>query len=126
MTGQIPDSELEFMKIIWENGGTALYMQISEALAAKGNAWQKNTIITLLPRLADKGVLKTDKLGRRNQYTAVVSESGYQARQAKKLRDKLYEGSVKGLVSTLIEKQLLSPAEWEELKKYWKGSKPNL
>lgn len=126
MIQQISDSELELMKIIWENGGTALYIQISEALTAKGNAWQKNTIITLLSRLVDKGILKTNKLGHRNQYTAIVSESDYQAEQTKKLMEKLYEGSAKGLVSTLIEKELLSPTEWEELKKFWKESKSNL
>lgn len=123
---QISDSELELMRIIWENGGTALYIEISEALAARGNVWQKNTIITLLSRLVDKGVLKTNKLGHRNQYTSIISESDYQTEQTKKLMDKLYEGSAKGLVSTLIQKELLSPTEWEELKKYWKDNKSNL
>lgn len=126
MIQQISDSELELMKIIWGNGGTALYIQISEALTAKGYTWQKNTIITLLSRLVDKGILKTNKLGHRNQYTAVVSESSYRAAQAEKLMDKLYEGSAKGLVSTLIEKELLSPTEWEELKTYWEDSKAKL
>lgn len=123
---QISDSELELMRIIWENGGTALYIEISEALAARGNVWQKNTIITLLSRLVDKGVLKTNKLGHRNQYTSIISKSDYQTEQTKKLMDKLYEGSAKGLVSTLIQKELLSSTEWEELKKYWKDNKSNL
>lgn len=126
MIQQISDSELELMKIIWENGGTALYVQISDALAAKGNVWQKNTIITLLYRLVEKGILKTNKIGHRNQYTAIVSEPDYQAEQTKKLMDKLYEGSAKGLVSTLIQKELLSSEELEELKNYWKDCKTHL
>ena len=109
------------MKIIWGNGGTALYAQIMEALSKKGRTWQKNTIITLLSRLVDKGFLKTNKIGRRNQYTALVSASDYQTAQTQTLLDKLYEGSAKGLVSTLIEKELLSTEDYKELKQFWES-----
>ena len=121
MTQQISDSELELMKIIWGNGGTALYAQIVEALSKKGRTWQKNTIITLLSRLVDKGFLKTNKIGHRNQYTAIVSASDYQTAQTQTLLDKLYEGSARGLVSTLIEKELLSAEDYEELKQFWES-----
>lgn len=121
MTQQTSDSELELMKIIWGNGGTALYAQIMEALSKKGRTWQKNTIITLLSRLVDKGFLKTNKIGRRNQYTAIVSASDYQTAQTQTLLDKLYEGSARGLVSTLIEKELLSAEDYEELKQFWES-----
>ena len=51
---QASDSELELLKVIWENGGNALYAQITAALEEKGIIWTKNTIITLLSRLMDK------------------------------------------------------------------------
>ena len=35
--------------------------------------------------------------------------------------DKFYEGNAKGLVSTLIQKDWLSPDDYEDLRKYWKG-----
>lgn len=118
---QISDSELELMKIIWANGGTALYAEIVAALEAKGNRWTKNTIITLLLRLADKGLLKTNKLGNRNKYIAIVPEAEYQAAQTQTFLDKVYEGNAKGLVSTLIRKDLLTPDDYAELKKHWEG-----
>ena len=123
-TPQISDSELELMKIVWANEGTALYAHIMEELAKSGRTWQKNTIITLLSRLVEKGLLKTKKLGRRNEYTAVVSEGDYRAAQTQTLLNKLYEGSAKGLVSTLIQRDLISPAEYEELKQFWEEGKP--
>ena len=123
MIVQVSDSELELMKIVWANGGTALYAHIMEALVKAGRTWQKNTVITLLSRLVDKGLLKTSKLGRRNEYTALVSEADYQAAQAQSLLDKLYEGSGKGLVSTLIQRELLSAADYEELKAFWEREK---
>lgn len=118
---QISDYELELMKIIWANGGTALYADIFKGLEDKGTPWTKNTIITLSSRLIEKGFLKTTKIGRRNEYKAVVSAEEYQAVQAQSFLEKIYEGNAKGLVVTLIEKELLSAEDFEQLKSYWEG-----
>lgn len=118
---QASDYELELMKVIWENNGTALYAEIAAALSEKGISWTKNTIITLLSRLMDKKLLKANKIGHRNRYTAVVSSSEYQGMQTENFLDKIYEGNAKGLVTTLIQKELLSEADYEELKKFWQG-----
>lgn len=118
---QASDYELELMKVIWENNGTALYAEIVAALSEKGISWTKNTIITLLSRLMDKKLLKANKIGHRNRYTAVVSSSEYQGMQTENFLDKIYEGNAKGLVTTLIQKELLSEADYEELKKFWQG-----
>lgn len=123
MIAQVSDSELELMKIVWANEGTALYAHIMEELTKTGHTWQKNTVITLLSRLVEKGLLKTKKLGHRNEYTAVVSEADYQAAQTQTLLNKLYQGSAKGLVSTLIQRDLISPEEYEELKQFWEEGK---
>ena len=120
MIQQISDSELELMRIVWARGGPALYAHIMEDLEKAGRTWQKNTVITLLSRLVEKGLLRTSKLGRRNQYTALATEADYQAAQAQTLLNKLYEGSAKGLVSTLIERELLSAADYEELRSFWR------
>lgn len=116
---RITDYELELMKIVWANGGKALYVDIVKALEDKGTPWTKNTIITLSSRLINKGFLKTNKIGRRNEYTTVVSEGEYQAAQTETFLHKIYEGNAKGLVSTLIKKDLLSHKEMEDLKKHW-------
>lgn len=123
---QVSDYELELMKAIWGNGGTALYAQIVEALSGKGMDWTKNTIITLLSRLVDKGYLKTGKIGRRNQYTALVSENEYRITQTEHFVNKIYEGNVKGLVSALIRTDCLTEEDYEELRRYWeKAGEPH-
>ncbi|MBY2477378.1 BlaI/MecI/CopY family transcriptional regulator [Clostridioides difficile] len=120
MIQQVSDFELVLMKIIWENGGTALYAEIVEKLEIKDILTTKNTIISLLSRLIEKGFLKTNKIGRRNKYTAIVSETEYQEIQTKTFINKIYEGNAKGLISTLIQKDLISADDYEDLKKYWK------
>ena len=116
---QISDYELELKKTIWGNGGSALYAEIVASLSARDMHLTKNTIITLLSRLIDKGLLKTNKIGHRNRYTAIVSADEYQSSQTEHFLDKVYEGNAKGLVSTLIQKDLLSASDYEDLKKHW-------
>ena len=53
MIQQISESELVLMKIIWNNGGTALYSHIMEELERDSNEWKKNTVLTLLSRLVE-------------------------------------------------------------------------
>lgn len=117
MLQQISDAELEIMKIIWSNKKPTLFAFILSELEAKGKPWQKNTVITLLSRLMDKGYLKAKKFGRKNEYTPLISETEYQTTQTKNLLEKIYEGSAKGLISNLIQSDLLDNNEYEELKK---------
>ena len=118
MVQQISDTELEIMKIVWGNPEEAtLFSYIMEGLAARDRPCQKNTLIVLLSRLMNKGFLSARKIGRHNEYTALVSETDYQTAQTKNFLDKIYEGSAKGLVSNLIMGDLLADEEYEELKR---------
>lgn len=119
---QVSDYELILLKIIWRNGDKALYADIVKALEEQKTPWTKNTIITLLSRLVDKGFLKTNKIGRKNEYTALIAAKDYQGTQTESFLDKIYEGNAKGLVSTLIQKDLLRPEDYEDLKKLLEGS----
>lgn len=115
---QISDAELEIMKIVWGNPeDVTLFPYIMDRLAARGKPCQKNTLIVLLSRLMNKGFLSAKKIGRRNEYTTLVSEAEYQTAQTKNFLDKIYEGSAKGLVSNLIMGDLLADEEYEELKR---------
>ena len=117
MVQQISDAELEIMKIVWENRSeVTLFPYIMDGLAARGRPCQKNTLIVLLSRLMNKGFLSARKVGRRNEYTALVSEAEYQTTQTKHFLNKIYEGNVKGLVSYLISGDLLTDEEYEELR----------
>ena len=126
MIQQISDAELEIMRIVWENPEkVTLFPYIMDELAARGKPCQKNTLIVLLSRLMNKGFLNAKKIGRRNEYTALVSETEYQTVQTKNFLDKIYEGNAKGLVSNLIMGDLLTDEEYKELKKLLeKGKDP--
>ena len=116
---QISESELVLMKIIWKNGGTALYSYVMEELEKEQKEWKKNTVLTLLSRLIEKQFLKTKKIGRRNEYVAVVTEQEYQTMQTHNFLDKVYGGDVKHLVSALLQQDMLSADELKEIERFW-------
>ena len=124
MLQKLSDAEYEIMKIIWENlEETTLFSYLMDELAARGKPCQKNTLIVLLSRLVSKGYLSATKIGRRNEYVPLVSETEYRTAQTQSFIDKVYEGSVKGLVTNLITGDLLTQEEYEELKKLLEGGK---
>lgn len=120
MAQQISESELVLMKIIWKNGGAALYSLIMEELEKDKNEWKNNTVLTLLSRLTDKKFLRVKKIGRRNEYVAAVTEQEYQAMQTNSFLDKVYGGNVKNLVSTLLRQDILSADELKEIEEFWR------
>lgn len=120
MQQQISDSELELMKIIWGNDGTALYAYIMSELDKSGNEWKKNTVLTLLSRLIEKGFLTISKIGRRNEYAALVCEKDYLTTQTKNFLEKVYEGDVTELISTLVHQDIMSSNDFDTIKKFWR------
>ena len=120
MVQKISESELVLMKIIWKNGGAALYSFIMEELEKDKNEWKNNTVLTLLSRLVEKKFLKIKKIGRRNEYVAAITEIEYQTMQTHCFLDKVYGGNVKNLVATLLQQDILSADEWKEIENFWR------
>lgn len=123
MAQQISESELVLMKIIWKNGGAALYSLIMEELEQDGSEWKSNTVLTLLSRLVEKRFLKVKKIGRKNEYVAVVKEPDYQAMQTHSFLDRVFGGNVRNLVSTLLRQDILSADELAEIEEFWRSGR---
>ncbi|MBC1723208.1 BlaI/MecI/CopY family transcriptional regulator [Listeria seeligeri] len=119
----ISKSEFEVMKVIWDFGRAVQYVDVAEKLAEKGYSWKKNTILTFLTRLVEKKLLRVKKIGRKNEYYALVSESEYLGQQTENFLEDIYEGDVKGLITNLVQKDLITADEIDDLQQYWKRMK---
>ncbi|EAC9043434.1 BlaI/MecI/CopY family transcriptional regulator [Listeria monocytogenes] len=119
-------SELEVMKVIWDFGRAVQYADVAGKLEEKNYSWKKNTVLTFLTRLVEKNLLSVKKVGRKNEYYALVSENEYLERQTETFVEDIYEGDVKGLITNLVQNDLISPDELEDLQQFWKRMKsPN-
>lgn len=105
------------MRIVWQTApAPTLFAPLQQALEAAGHPCHKNTLITLLGRLLKKGYLTATKIGRCNEYCAAVSEAEFQQQETQGFVKRYYAGSAAGLVTALVQSDMLTGDEYAELK----------
>jgi BlaI family penicillinase repressor len=113
LVSKITDSEVEVMRILWEAGYELPMAEIRKTLEQKSK-WETSTIKTLLRRLCEKGaVLATKK--EVFYYKPLVSEAEYNEYTTQSLIDRLFSGSAKNLVASLLGSKKLDSDDIEEL-----------
>ena len=74
-----------------------------------------NTVLTFLRILEQKGWVKHRTIGNTNLYSAIVSKEEVGKNSLKKLIQNFFNGSVAGMVNTLLKDENLSDEEIKEL-----------
>ena len=112
MKVNLSDSEWKLMNHLW----TAAPLTIMELTAAVKDetGWSKNTVITMLDRLASKGAVRY-KAGRARQYYPAVARADAARAETENFLSKVYGGSLGLMVSNLVETRALSEADIAEL-----------
>ena len=109
--GQIQDAELEIMHILWRADQPVALIDLRHELSARCG-WEDSTIKTLLRRLCEK---KAVRLVRRGMYSAIVSEDEYNCWSTKYYVGKVFQGSAKKLVASLVSTGQLCKEDIAEL-----------
>lgn len=115
----ISDSELEVMKIIWENPGITAN-NITQKLENKAD-WKQTTIKTLINRLLNKKVIKFNKIGKEYYYYPLIDENDYIAKESKSFLKKMFNGSINSMVLNYVKNTNLTEKELEELRNILNG-----
>lgn len=118
LVSRITDSELEVMRVLWQADGELSLAGIRKTLEQTSN-WETSTIKTLLRRLCNKGVVAAAKK-EVYYYKPLVSEGEYTEYTTQSLIDRLYSGSAKNLVASLLGSKKLDDKEIEELRTLFK------
>lgn len=111
---RLPDGELEIMQIIWKNTPPVARSTIEKELGDERQL-APSTILTFLTRLCEKGFLSSERKGRTNYYTPLVSERDYLAVESRNILNRLYGGSLANFASALCDGGV-SRADIEELR----------
>ncbi|WBW95664.1 BlaI/MecI/CopY family transcriptional regulator [Oceanirhabdus sp. W0125-5] len=118
LVSKITDSELEVMKVLWGAGYELPMADIRKKLE-QTSKWETSTIKTLLRRLCKKGVVLATKK-EVFYYKHLVSEEEYNDFSTQSLIDRLYSGSAKKLVASLLGSKKLNDSDIEELRTLFK------
>lgn len=111
---RLPDAELEVMQALWSCTIPATSREIEAALPA-GRTMAQTTVLTLLSRLAERGMVTVTREGRRSLYTPAVSREAYLAAQSRTFFEKLCGGSVSAFAAALCQSGI-SEADLKELR----------
>lgn len=118
LAAKITDSEAEIMRVLWEAGCELPISEIRKILEENSN-WETSTIKTLLRRLCEKGVVLATKK-EVFYYKPLVSEAEFNEYSTQNLIDRLFAGSAKKLVASLVGSKKLNKSDIEELRNMFK------
>ena len=107
--------QLKIMQLLWKLG-RATARELTDELN-KTESIAHSTVQTLLRQLETKGSVNHEQDGRTFYFFPVVKEEKVKKSAARELIESVFEGSVGGLVSYLLENEKVSADELAEIRK---------
>lgn len=106
------DSELKVMCVLWD-GGDATAKHISDILK-EDIGWNMNTTYTVIKKCIKKGAIERSEPN--FMCHALISKEEVQEEETAELVNKIYDGSVDKLFSSLLSSKRLSAEQIAKLK----------
>ncbi len=113
---KLTKAEEEIMQIIWKLGRCTVsdirqYMEVELQLTKPPHS----TVSTVVRTLEEKGILAHKAYGRTYEYFPTMTKHDYSRQTLKKFVSDYFDGSMKRLVSFMVEEQNLSLNELSDL-----------
>jgi len=108
---KIVDSELEVMRVLWQHNEPVELNEILQVLKVK-KGWKESTTKTIVRNLRIKGSIELISRGR---YAAIVTESEFNEWSTYSFIKKMFDGSAKKLVVSLLSDGQLKEKDIAEL-----------
>lgn len=112
---RLGDLQLRIMQVLWEHG-SATVAEVLEHLGPQIDL-AYTTVATMLRKMEDRGLVAHESQGRKFIYQPAVDAADVTQSMANDLVDRLFEGSVAGMVNHLLTTRDVSQAELDELQK---------
>jgi predicted transcriptional regulator len=109
----LTEREAQIMDVLWRHG-EALADEIREELPGEPH---DSTVRTLLRILETKGFVSHETRGKAFVYRPAVERAQAQRSALRKFLGRLFDGSAESLVLRLIEDEVLTPAQLEQIRR---------
>lgn len=114
-TTQLGRVQLLIMQVLWDRG-RATAREITDQIS-QTEPIAHSTVQTLLRGLEEKGAADHETEGRTFTFFPLVAESDFKQSATQDLLQRVFGGSVQGLVTHLLESESVSDGELAELRK---------
>jgi predicted transcriptional regulator len=109
MTPQIFESEYRFMEILWDREPIPSGELVR--LCLEKLEWKKSTTFTVIKRLSDRGVIKSENA----VVTSIISKEEAQSAESMEIVEKTFSGSLPQFIAAFTRKKKLSEGEIAEI-----------
>ena len=106
-------AEWNIMECLWTSApqtGRELTEKMEQQMG-----WSRSTTLTLLRRLVDKGIAVCNTEGTKNTFSPAICREEAAQQETQTFLDRVYQGSLSMLVSTMTQKKAVSRKELDEL-----------
>ena len=112
---RITDGELCILQVLWERG-EATSREITTALHEDVTDPKMASVQKLIERLEAKGCVQRDRTERAHRFRPLVSHDQYLRSRLQSLADRLCEGALAPLVTTLLRSERMPKKDREQLR----------
>ncbi len=116
---QLTPLELQIMKVLWDSGPSNV-QAVQDRLPGRSKL-AYTTVQTMLNVLHRKGRVRRILRGRAYEYEPLLSRERAAGNALRDLIDRIFGGSVEGLLMSLVNSRQLDPKELEKLSKLIEG-----
>lgn len=103
------------MEIVWAEGEVTV-SEVRDALERKRKKLARNTVLTMMVRLEERGWLQHREQGRTYIYSAARPQSASLGMKVNQMVDRLFAGSPEDLMNALIEYRGLTDEESDRIR----------
>ncbi|MBR6863036.1 MAG: BlaI/MecI/CopY family transcriptional regulator [Acidaminococcaceae bacterium] len=115
MVVQVTEAEWKIMECLWDHAPQTMG-EITATLEPT-TGWTRQTVITLLKRMAEKGAVSMDDTGRAKKYTPLITREEASAEETHKLLNHVFKGKASLLVNQLVDSGNLTEEDLQEILK---------
>jgi BlaI family transcriptional regulator, penicillinase repressor len=110
----LSEAQIEVMNVIWDRGEVTV-AEVWKALASRRPV-ARNTVLTTMERLQERGWLHCDSGEHAFRYRAAVPREAVQGMMVRRLLDSAFQGSAEGLVMALLDGRGLTDDEAKRIR----------
>lgn len=107
-------SEWNVLECLWRHSPQTVMELVAELKCRVG--WAKSTTITTLRRMEEKGLVRSETIGKAKHYTPIVAREEAEIEETHTFLDRVYRGSVGLMVSTMARRQALTQEDIAQLR----------
>lgn len=115
MAVQVTEAEWKIMECLWDHAPQTMGEITATLEPATG--WTRQTVITLLKRMTEKGAVSIDDSGRAKKYTPLITREEASAEETHKLLNHVFKGKASLLVNQLVDSGNLTEEDLQEILK---------